>query len=82
MDKISISFVILALTLGLWIGGVAGSLLHRVFGLEILDVSLFGDSLNLISNFYLITRLEVRITPAAVLGFIITAILLYKKGKG
>lgn len=82
MENFSISFVVLTLIIGLWIGTVTGSLLARVFGIGFLDMPLFGDSITLIRNFYLIERLDLRITPAALLGFAVTAILLYRKGKG
>lgn len=80
MGKFSISFVILALILGLFIGAVTGSLIHQVFGLTMLNTPMFGQSFTVAENFYILKRLEVELSPAAVIGFIITALILYKKG--
>lgn len=77
MGKHSISFIFLVLVLGLFIGTVAGSLLARVFGLEILNHSLFGG-LVIARDFYLVKNLELQFTPAGLLGLVLTAWLLYK----
>ncbi|MCB1166110.1 MAG: hypothetical protein KDK37_17690 [Leptospiraceae bacterium] len=60
---------------------MAGSLLHRVFGLVFLDISLTGEPLTVAKDFYLIKSLEVTVTPAAILGLLAGGWLLYKKGK-
>lgn len=82
MEKISISFAIIVLLLGLLIGAVTGSLLHQIFGLEILNRSLLEHPVPVAENFYVFSRLELQLTPAGLLGFVAAAYLLYKKGKG
>lgn len=82
MDKLSISFIVVALVLGSMIGAVAGSLLAQVFGLDILNSSIMGEYSPVLEDFYIVESLQIRVTPAALLGFIITVALLYKKGKG
>lgn len=82
MDRTSISFVILILILGMLIGSVGGSLIQQVFGYEFLNRALPERPLVLIENFYLVHRLELVLTPGALLGLVISGIYLYKKGKG
>ncbi|MEQ9366177.1 MAG: hypothetical protein RIF32_18190 [Leptospirales bacterium] len=82
MVKYSISFVLLVLLLGLMIGTVAGSLLEQIFGLGFLNWALFGDGpLTLVMDFYFITKFEVQLTPGGLMGFGITAYVLYRKGR-
>ncbi len=78
MGKRSISFIVLVLVLGLFIGAVAGSLLSRVFGLDFLNHSLFG-TLTIARDFYLIKNLELQLTPAGLAGLVIAGWLLYRK---
>ncbi|MCR9144496.1 MAG: hypothetical protein NXI24_19820 [bacterium] len=74
--------MLLALFFGLMIGTVAGSLLEQIFGLSLLNWPLFGDEpLTLIEDFYFITKFEIQITPGGLLGFAITAYVLYRKGR-
>ena len=80
MERHSISFVIVVLFLGLLIGTVSGSLLEQVFGLNVLNQSLLETSDGLINDFYLINRLDIRFTPAGLMGLLLTIWLLYKKG--
>ncbi|MDH5655467.1 MAG: hypothetical protein OEZ34_06135 [Spirochaetia bacterium] len=80
MDRYSISFIFVVLILGFMIGTVSGSLLDQIFGLSVLNQSLFGESYQLINNFYLIKRLDVKLTPAGLIGLGISIWLLYKKG--
>jgi len=80
MERHSISFVIVVLILGLLIGTVSGSLLEQVFGLDVLNQPLLDTSHGLIESFYLINRLDIRLTPAGLIGLIITIWLLFKKG--
>lgn len=82
MVKYSISFVLFALFLGLMIGTVAGSLLEQIFGLGFLNWPVFGDGpLTLIKDFYFITTLEIQLTPGGLIGFGISAYVLYRKGR-
>ena len=66
--------------MGLLIGTVSGSILEQVFGLGVLNQPLMDTSYGLIEDFYLINRLDIRLTPAGLLGLIATVWLLYKKG--
>ncbi|MEQ8353510.1 MAG: hypothetical protein RH862_18690 [Leptospiraceae bacterium] len=81
MGKLSISFAILTIILCAFLGSVAGSLLHRVFGLAFLDFSLTGEPLTVAKDFYIIKILEVTVTPGALIGVLLGGWLLYKKGK-
>ncbi|MBI3394827.1 MAG: hypothetical protein HY042_03230 [Spirochaetia bacterium] len=80
LSRIPISFVIIALFLGMFVGAVAGSLAYQVFGLELLNKPL-GSTWRVAEDFYLIKRLEVQITPGSVLGLLITGWLIYRRSK-
>ncbi|MCB1326149.1 MAG: hypothetical protein KDK35_13010 [Leptospiraceae bacterium] len=83
--KYSIGFVLIVLVLGLLIGAVLGSLIEQVFGLTWLNVELFGEPLLLADDFYIVKRLEVQLTPGALLGLLASGYYLYrrvKKGPG
>jgi hypothetical protein len=82
MEKMSISFVFVTLILGLFLGTVMGSLLSQVFGMDFLNRSIFGQSITMAENFYVFKRLDITITPASLIGLILTIVFLYKKGKG
>ena len=75
--KRSISFVIVVLILGLFIGAVAGSLISRVFGLAFLDHALIGP-FTVANDFYVIKNLELQLTPASLLGLVIAGWLVYR----
>ncbi len=83
MGKYSISFIILVVILGVFIATVLGSLLSQVFGLDFLNYSIFGRGLKVAEDFYILKTLELRITPAGLLGLVLTGWLLYRtKEKG
>ena len=77
MGKHSISFIVLVLVLGLFIGAVAGSLVSRVFGVDFLNYSLFG-TFTMARDFYLIKTLELQLTPASLVGLVLAGWLLYR----
>ncbi len=79
MSRFSFSFALLALFLGLFMGSVLGSLLAEVFGMEFLDKPLFADSILLAKDFYVLQRLEIKLTPAGLLGLAAAGWFLYKK---
>lgn len=79
MGKFSISFVLVVLFLGAFAGSVIGSLLDQMLQLELFDYNLTDGWLR-IESFYLIQILEVRLTPASLLGLVLTGVFLYKKG--
>jgi len=79
VSRFSFSFAILALILGLFMGSVLGSLFQQVFGLSFLNKPLFADSIVLAKDFYALQRLEIRLTPAGLLGLIASGWFLYKK---
>jgi len=78
MGRHSISFIVIALFFGLFIGTVAGSLLERIFGFGFLNQGLFGGSLQIARDFYIFKNLELRLTPAGLTGFVLAAWLLYR----
>lgn len=82
MKKLSVSFAVLVLLLGLLGGAVAGSLLSRVFGLHFLVRELLpGDGIQ-VRDFYILKNLELQLTPGALIGLVAAIWLLYKKEKG
>ena len=81
LDRFSIGFVALVLFFGLLIGSVLGSLVHQVFGFSWLDYALVPEGFAFIEDFYLIRRLELQITPGAILGFCVAAWYLYRAAK-
>lgn len=78
MGKYPISFILIVLILGFFIGAVSGSLLGQIFGLEIFNRALLGQSLVIIEDFYVLQKVAIQLTPGAILGFIISAWLLYR----
>ena len=46
-----------------------------------LDISLTGEPLTVAKDFYIISILEVTVTPGALIGILVGGWLLYKKGK-
>ncbi len=79
LEGMPISFAIVTLFLGVMIGSAGGSLLSRVFGFHFLDQALFAESVTIITDFYFLSKVSVRITPGAIAGFLITAVILYRK---
>jgi predicted membrane chloride channel (bestrophin family) len=79
MDRYSISFVLVVLILGWFAGSVVGSFLDQMLQARLFDISLTGSWLR-IENFYLIQILELRLTPAGLLGLVLAGVFLYKKG--
>ncbi len=74
----SISFVILVLLLGGFLGSVMGSLLETIFGLQFLNTELFPGKGIVIQNFYLIKEFNMQITWATLIGVATTLYLLFK----
>ncbi len=81
LGRFSISFVILALILGMFVGAAAGSLAYQVFGLEFLNRTLMSKPWRIAEDFYLIKVLEIQVSPAALIGLVLTGYLLYKRSK-
>jgi hypothetical protein len=79
IDKMPVSFVILAVFIGIMIGSVAGSLLSQIFGFDFLDRSLFAESITIIHDFYFLQKVSIRLSAGSLLGFFITLILIYRK---
>lgn len=79
MSRFSFSFALLALLLGLFMGSVLGSLLAQIFGMEFLDRPLFADSIQVAKDFYFLQRLEIKLTPAGLIGLAAAGWFLYKK---
>ncbi len=82
MEKPSISFVLVVLILGFFLGTVIGSLLAQVFGFEFLNLSVTGGAVRVAENFYVFDRLDLMITPAGIIGLLVAIFFLYKKEKG
>jgi predicted membrane chloride channel (bestrophin family) len=81
MEKYSISFTVLVLVLGLLIGSVAGSLIEQVFGFPYVNMAIPERGIRLVNQFYLIENLTLKLTPASIVGFMLTIWLVYRKGK-
>ncbi|MCC6274760.1 MAG: hypothetical protein IT569_02790 [Leptospiraceae bacterium] len=77
MNKVSIGNLIIALVLGLFIGAVAGAILDKVLGTVIFSMNLFKDPVLL--ELYII-KVEVQLTPASLIGLVVTGYLVLKKG--
>jgi predicted membrane chloride channel (bestrophin family) len=63
--------------LGLLIGAVLGVLLDRLLGSSLFSLPLLKDAFLL--EFYII-KIEIQITPASLLGFVVSGYLVIKKG--
>ncbi len=61
-----------------FLGAVMGSLLETVFGLSFLNYELIPGEGIKISNFYIIKKLNLQITPATILGILIALYIIYK----
>jgi predicted membrane chloride channel (bestrophin family) len=75
--NIPISKFLLAIGLGLFIGAVSGVLLDKLFGLHLLGANLLKEALLL--EFYII-KIEIQITPASLIGLVVSGYLVIKKG--
>jgi hypothetical protein len=69
--------LLLALVLGLFIGAVCGVLIDRVVGFSFLSYPLLSKPYSL--SFYII-QIEIQITPASLIGLVVTGYLVIKKG--
>ena len=74
----SISFAIIVLIMGFLIGAVLGSLLSQIFGMAFLNKDLFQAGF---TDFYAVKSLQISPTPAALLGFLTAAWVLYKRSR-
>ncbi len=79
LRKHSISFIILMLLLGFLLGAVMGSLIETIFGLSFLNRNILPNGGWEIKDFYVIRKLNLQITPASILGVIISIYFLYKQ---
>jgi hypothetical protein len=75
--NISVSKFLLAIGLGLLIGAVSGVLIDKIFGLHMLGANLLKEAL--ILEFYII-KIEIQITPASLIGLVVSGYLVIKKG--
>ncbi|MCE9500494.1 MAG: hypothetical protein K8R21_08360 [Leptospira sp.] len=77
MNKVSISNLIIALILGLFIGAVAGVLLDKILGTNLFSLFLFKEPV--ILELYII-KVEIQLTPASLVGSVVIGYLVLKKG--
>jgi len=75
--NISVSKFLLSIGLGLLIGAVSGVLFDKVFGIHLLGLNLLKEAL--ILEFYII-KIEIQITPASLIGLVVSGYLVIKKG--
>jgi len=73
----SIGKFFLSCFLGLLIGAVLGVLLDRMMGASILSFNLLKSPIHL--EFYIIL-VEIQITPASLIGLVVSGYLVLKKG--
>lgn len=78
MGQYSISFIILVLLLGLFIGAAAGSLAENLAGVAVVNEVIY-QPLVIARDFYIIKSLEVAFTPASLIGMMVAALVLYFK---
>ena len=76
MENPVIRFLLVA-GLGLLIGAVLGVLLDRLLGSSLFSLPLLKDAFLL--EFYII-KIEIQITPASLVGFVVSGYLVIKKG--
>ncbi len=76
MENPVIRFLIVA-GMGLLIGAVFGVLLDRLLGSSLFSLPLLKDAF--LIEFYII-KIEIQITPASLLGFVVSGYLVIKKG--
>ena len=77
MNKSQIGNTILVLALGLLAGAVAGNILDRFLGTSFLSNFLFENPFVL--ELYII-KVEIQLTPASLIGLVVTAYFALKKG--
>lgn len=78
--KLSILNRIWVFFLGLLIGSVLGSLLDKLLEVQIFSYSLFKKPITLDLYILNIIQGEIRLTPASLVGLVVTVYLVYKKG--
>ena len=77
MDKDKIGNLLIVLVLGLFIGAVSGVIIDKLTGKEFLSVYLLKQPL--ILELYII-KVEIQLTPASIIGLVVTAYFALKKG--
>ena len=77
MDKEKIGNLIILLILGLFIGAVSGVIIDKLLGKEFLSVYLLKQAITL--ELYII-KVEIQLTPASIIGLVVTAYFSLKKG--
>ncbi len=75
--KVSIGNFIIALVLGLFIGAVAGVLVDKILNLHLLSKFILKEAISF--ELYII-KIEIQLTPAALVGMVVTGYLVIKKG--
>lgn len=75
--KVSIGNLLIALILGLFIGAVAGVLVDRILSIHMLSKYLLKEAIQF--ELYII-KIEIQLTPAALVGMVVTGYLVIKKG--
>jgi predicted membrane chloride channel (bestrophin family) len=75
--KVSISNIILALILGVMVGSVTGSIIDKLFSINTFSSFLLKKAIVL--DFYTI-KLELQLSPGSLIGLVVTAYLIFKKG--
>jgi len=75
--KVSIGNFLIALILGLFIGAVAGSLVDKILNLQMLSKALLSEAIRF--ELYII-KIEIQLTPAALVGMVVTGYLVIRKG--
>jgi membrane-bound metal-dependent hydrolase YbcI (DUF457 family) len=77
MNKGQIGSLFLVLVLGLFIGAIAGIIIDRLFGIQFFSVFLFDNPFVL--ELYII-KVGIQLTPASLIGFVVSGYLALKKG--
>lgn len=77
MNKGQIGNLLIVLILGLFVGAVAGIILDRLLGIQFFSKFLFDEPFVL--ELYLI-KVGIQLTPASIIGFVVSGYLALKKG--
>lgn len=77
MDRDKIGKLLVVLVLGLFIGAVSGAIIDKLTGKEFLSVYLLKEAIVL--ELYII-KVEIQLTPASIIGLVVTAYFALKKG--
>ena len=77
MEKDKLIQVLLASVLGLFIGAVAGVIVDKFIGDELFSINLLQEAIKL--ELYII-KVEIQLTPASLIGLVVTAYFTIKKG--